>query len=245
MRQIKIGSRGEDVKAWQSFLLSRKYRIGRADGVFGRNTQDATKHIQRRNRLKADGIVGPRTWALVPKNMLPQTNAPTRPTSPQAPTTPTNKWPKQDYVSMVNYFGPVGENQTRVDMPYPLVLAWDSRTTITRMTCNQKVAESVYTIFENTLKVYGEKDIKKLKLDAFGGCLNVRKMRGGSSWSIHSWGTAIDLDPDRNQLRWGRDRAVFARKEYDEFWKIVEKEGWVSLGRARNFDWMHFQAALL
>jgi hypothetical protein len=79
----------------------------------------------------------------------------------------------------------------------------------------------------------------------FGGCLNVRKMRGGSAWSIHSWGAAIDLDPDNNQLKWASPKATFSKKEYEPFWKIVEAEGWTSLGRRRNYDWMHFQAAYL
>ena len=87
--------------------------------------------------------------------------------------------------------------------------------------------------------------IKELRLNRFGGCLNVRKMRGGSAWSIHSWGAAIDIDPDRNQLKWGKDKAFLARSEYEPFWKIVEAEGWTSLLRARNFDAMHIQAANL
>jgi hypothetical protein len=157
-----------------------------------------------------------------------------------------NKWPKQNYDSMVNFYGEVGENQSSLVLPYSLVLAWDTNVTVKKLTCNKKVQQSIYTIFENTLKTYGIKDIKKLKLDVFGGCLNVRKMRGSTtSWSIHSWGAAIDLDPNRNQLKWGKDKAVFAKKEYEPFWKIVETEGWVSLGRARNYDWMHFQAATL
>lgn len=157
-----------------------------------------------------------------------------------------NKWPKQNYDSMVNFYGNVGENQSSLVLPYPLVLAWDTNVTVKKLTCNKKVQQSIYTIFENTLKTYGITDIKKLKLDVFGGCLNVRKMRGSTtSWSIHSWGAAIDLDPNRNQLKWGKDKAVFAKKEYESFWKIVESEGWVSLGRVRNYDWMHFQAATL
>ncbi|MCF8078467.1 MAG: hypothetical protein K9K88_04215 [Desulfobacterales bacterium] len=46
-------------------------------------------------------------------------------------------------------------------------------------------------------------------------------------------------------LKWGRDRAHFARTEYDAWWRLWEEEGWVSLGRQRNFDWMHVQAAQL
>ncbi|MCH7410937.1 hypothetical protein MM239_16125 [Belliella sp. DSM 111904] len=62
---------------------------------------------------------------------------------------------------------------------------------------------------------------------------------------MHSWGIAIDFDPSNNQLKWGRDMATFAGPEYHAWWDIWESEGWVSLGRLRNFDWMHVQAASL
>jgi len=51
------------------------------------------------------------------------------------------------------------------------------------------------------------------------------------------------MDPDNNQLKWGKDRASFAKPVYNDYWKIVEAEGATSLGRSRNFDWMHFQFA--
>lgn len=157
-----------------------------------------------------------------------------------------NKWPNQDYNSMVSFYGEVGENQTSLVLPYTLRLAWDTNATVKKITCNEKVSESLHKIFEQTLKVYGEKELRRLRLDIFGGCLNVRKMRGSTkSWSIHSWGAAIDLDPDKNALKMTGKQATFAKPEYRDFWKIVESEGWVSLGRARNYDWMHFQAALL
>jgi hypothetical protein len=60
---------------------------------------------------------------------------------------------------------------------------------------------------------------------------------------MHSWGIAIDYDPNRNKLRWGAEKAVFAREEYKPWWEFWEEEGWISLGRSRNFDWMHVQAA--
>jgi hypothetical protein len=152
-------------------------------------------------------------------------------------------WPKQDYRSMVDFYGPVGENQTSLILPYPLILDWDTSYAIKKITCHEKVKNSLERIFSLTLEKYGMESIKKLDLNKFGGCLNVRKMRGGSSWSIHSWGCAVDLSSDKNQLKWGSDKAQFAKKEYDSFWKIVENEGWVSLGRYKNYDWMHFQAA--
>lgn len=228
---LKKGSFGEEVKQWQLFLQSAGYRIPFVDGAFGPITERETLKFQAKNGLKPDGIVGSKTWNFI--------------TTVTNNTPLSKRWPKQDYKSMVNFYGPVGENQTQIEIPYKLKLAWDQNVSLTKITCNQKCAKSFYSIFEKTFKTYGIKEIKRLRLDLFGGCLNVRKMRGGSSWSIHSWGAAIDLDPDHNQLRWSKPRAVFSKKEYEDFWKIVEAEGWTSLGRERNFDWMHFQAAYL
>jgi Putative peptidoglycan binding domain len=231
MEALKKGSFGEEVKQWQLFLQSAGYKIPYVDGAFGPETERETLKFQLKNGLKADGIVGPKTWKFV--------------TNVSKNTPLSQKWPKQDYNSMVNFYGPVGENQTQLEVPYKLKLAWAPSTTLTKVTCHQKIAKSLYTIFENTLKTYGEKEISKLRLDIFGGILNVRKMRGGSSWSIHSWGAAMDLDPDNNQLRWGKDKASFAKPVYNDFWKIVEAEGWVSLLKERNMDAMHIQAARL
>ena len=40
-------------------------------------------------------------------------------------------------------------------------------------------------------------------------------------------------------------RPRLAQPDGETFWKLWEDEGWVSLGRARNYDWMHVQAARL
>ena len=122
-------------------------------------------------------------------------------------------------------------------------IAWNKTQKIKRFSCHERVADSVGRILKRTHEHYGDKKISELGLDLFGGCLNVRKMRGGSKWSTHAWGIAIDWDPERNQLRWNDEKANFARPIYEEWWRIWEDEGWVSLGRQRNFDWMHIQAA--
>ena len=113
---------------------------------------------------------------------------------------------------------------------------------IKKITCHEKVADSLLRILSKVRDEFGPNDEA---LKRFGGCLNVRKMRGGSSWSIHSWGAAVDLDPDRNQLRWDHTRARLAAKKYLPLWDIVAGEGWTGLGPARDFDWQHFQAARL
>jgi Putative peptidoglycan binding domain/D-alanyl-D-alanine carboxypeptidase len=228
MEAIKLKSFGPEVKQWQLFLQSAGYQIPVADGAFGPQTERETIKFQVSHGLKADGVVGEKTWKFITK------------VSENTPL--SQRWPKQDYNSMVNFYGPVGENQTSLELPYPMRLAWDTNVIVKKITCHQKVASSLHTILENTLKTYGQKDLEKLRLDMFGGCINIRRMRGGNSWSQHAWGCAVDIDPDNNQLKWGRDRASFAKPVYDKFWNIVENEGWNSLGRSRGYDYMHFSA---
>jgi len=91
------------------------------------------------------------------------------------------------------------------------------------------------------LVLYGYDKLKELGIDLFGGCFNYRKMRGGSSYSVHAWGLAIDLDPARNTLNETSKTARFARPEYKALIDIFYKHGFVSLGREANYDWMHFQ----
>ena len=230
MEAIKLKSFGPEVKQWQLFLQSAGYKIPVADGAFGPQTERETIKFQVSHGLKADGVVGEKTWKFVTK------------VSENTPL--SQRWPKQDYNSMVNFYGPVGENQTSLELPYQMKLAWDTNVIVKKITCHQKVASSLYKVLENVKKIYGN-DISKLNLDLFGGCINVRRMRGGSSWSIHSWGAAIDIDPDHNQLRWGRDQAAFGKPIYKDYLDCFEAEGWVSLLRARNMDGMHTQAATL
>ncbi|HLW33012.1 MAG TPA: M15 family metallopeptidase [Aequorivita sp.] len=134
-----------------------------------------------------------------------------------------------------------GSYLTNITLPYPMRLAWDKNVKVNKMRCHKKVADQLTAIFSEILDYYGNERIEELGLDLFGGCFNFRQMRGGSDWSRHSWGLAVDLDPDRNQLRWNSDKAIFARPEYQPMIDIFYKHGFESLGREKNYDWMHFQ----
>lgn len=153
------------------------------------------------------------------------------------------KWPPQEQNALMNFYGDVGENQVKIQTPYPLRIAWEPKQVINKFSCHEKVADSLVRVMERVLDAYGLEEIQGLRLDLWGGCLNVRPMRGGTKWSTHSWGIAIDWDPDRNQLKWNHTKASLARPEYDTWWKLWEEEGWTSLGRAKDYDWMHVQAA--
>jgi hypothetical protein len=152
-------------------------------------------------------------------------------------------WPLQKDV--MKYYGAVGKNQGRITLPFPMKLAWDKTHVIKTVTLHEKVCDSANRVFQRIADAYTPQQRVELGLDLFGGSLNVRKMRGGNVWSMHSWGIAIDFDPERNQLRMTRLQARLGKPDAEMFWKLWEEEGWLSLGRARNYDFMHVQAARL
>jgi len=183
----------------------------------------------------------------VGKVVLPAPGKPERalppPVLPPDAPAPRTTWPRQ--VDVPKVFGAVGTNQTVILTPWQMELAWDSGVKTRKISLHEKVAPSAMRALDRIYRHYGDAGIRDLGLHKFGGSLNVRKMRGGDSYSMHSWGIAIDFDPDRNQLRWDHTKARLAKPDAKVFWDIWESEGWVSLGRERDFDWMHVQAARL
>ena len=136
-----------------------------------------------------------------------------------------------------------GSYLVSIKLPFPMRLAWDKNTIVKTMRCHKLVANQLTAIFTDILSTYGIAKIQELGIDLFGGCFNFRQMRGGSDWSRHSWGIAVDLDPERNQLKETSKTARFARPEYKQMIDIFYKHGFVSLGREKNYDWMHFEVS--
>lgn len=130
---------------------------------------------------------------------------------------------------------------TTVISPFPLRIAWDTDTTTLKIRCHKLIAPNLTAALGEILLHYGYDKIKELGIDLYGGCFNYRKMRGGSAWSKHAWGIAIDLDPARNTLKETSRTARFARPEYKPMIDIFYKHGFISLGREKNYDWMHFE----
>lgn len=146
---------------------------------------------------------------------------------------------------IIKTYGQPGDtkNFTVITLPYPMRVAWDLKTKITKMQCHKLVAQQFKNIFDTILIQYEYPRIQELGIDLYGGCYNFRQMRGGTNWSRHSWAIALDLDPVRNQLHETSKTARFARPEYKMMIDIFYANGFLSLGREKNYDWMHMEAA--
>lgn len=104
---------------------------------------------------------------------------------------------------------------------------------------HKKCAESLKRIFARIWERCGKSqaEIDRIGMSIYAGAYLFRKMRGGSSLSMHSWGCAIDFDPARNGL--GNKNPKMDRRVIEEF----EREGWEWGGHWTRTDGMHFQAA--
>lgn len=218
------------IAAGQAVLAAQGYEPGVIDGYAGHNTREAlTEWMSAR-------VSGAR----------PQISRKPASAAGVRVGREAMRWPRQS--NMEEFFGPAGGPDATAgacQLPFAHPIAWNTTESVTRFFCHQLVAAPLTVIYAEAARHYGEAEYRRLRLDLYGGCYNDRNMRGGSRKSTHAYGAAVDQDPDRNQLRWSRDRAAFARPEYDAWWAIVEAQGAVSLGRVADMDWMHFQFARL
>jgi hypothetical protein len=194
--------------------------------------------------LAEDGIYGDNT-AFAARAWLAAGGQPRNTPAPVTgqPVASAAYWPKQ--ADVARFFGAAGSPDCtagRCQLPFAFPLAWDADQRLTSFSCHKLVAEPLTRIFANAAKQFGEATFRLMRLDQFGGCYNYRQMRGGSSLSMHSWGIAVDLDPVNNGLTTRAPQALFSGDDYEPFWRIVEAEGFYSLGRRENRDWMHFEA---
>ena len=72
------------------------------------------------------------------------------------------------------------------------------------------------------------------QLKTWDGCYNVRMMRGGTNYSLHSWGVAVDMNAATNQMGTIGDMTP-------EFVQCWVDAGWDHGGTWQRSDPMHFQ----
>ena len=64
MPVLKLGSKGDFVTIAQGRLVVLGYKIA-IDGIYGEKTKKAVMELQRAKNLACDGIIGPKTWAVL------------------------------------------------------------------------------------------------------------------------------------------------------------------------------------
>jgi hypothetical protein len=99
--------------------------------------------------------------------------------------------------------------------------------------CNKDLVKPLTLAFTNLIerKLVGE-------LKTWDGCFSIRKVRGGQSMSLHSWGLAIDLNAAWNGL--GKEPQLSS-----EFVKCFTDAGFDWGGNFSRKDGMHLQLAKL
>ncbi len=108
---LRNGMRGESVREIQQALITLGYLKGKADGIFGNQTENAVRKFQKKNKLTVDGLVGEVTKKLLLSQAAGQTGVPTAtpsstPTVTPAPTAtpaPETSAPESDSLFQGNY----------------------------------------------------------------------------------------------------------------------------------------------
>ncbi len=197
---------------------------GQIDGFYGPQTEAASEQLR---KLDATGTL-PRGFG----DITPVRSNP-------------HHFPIESLENLIEFYGQPGQVPLKkVKCPWTLRLDWNLRHSTNVISIHEKLAGSLTEVLQQIYDHYGNGGIKEYGLDRYGGSYNPRKKRGSvNAWSTHAWGIAIDWFPSANKLRWRSERASLANPDLDPWWEIWEREGWLSLGRSEDRDWMHVQAA--
>src|SRR5216683_2356754 len=112
-----------------------------------------------------------------------------------------NKWPHDDIKSLLAFYGKPGSSLVYCNPTFEMQTSWMEGGVykpITKFSVHSKCLDAFNTVFENIWNHVG-KDINAIyhyNLHRFGGCFNIRSIRGATRPSVHSFGAAIDINPD-------------------------------------------------
>ncbi len=123
------------------------------------------------------------------------------------------------------------EQLDRARLPFPVPLSWKPAQSVARLLCHKKLVPIFPQVFE-TLEQRGLRE----KIKTYGGCFNFRSKRTSGKLSTHSWGIAIDLNPDSNPQGSAGDMDSGVVKVFQEFGFT-----WGGDWSGKSRDPMHFQ----
>ena len=129
------------------------------------------------------------------------------------------------------------ENTEVFQLPFWMVLSWDTDRKIDRFRAHKKVGGAIVDAIAELGWIH-RNDLRGKNLDRFGGVFNFRAKREGDKLSTHSWGIAIDLNPHIGKL----GSVLDARYYPKSIVKVFERRGFEWGGRWDYPDAMQFQA---
>jgi hypothetical protein len=194
-------------------------------------TEDQIAAMQQRIKdryypmLKVDGFWGPKSQMACRdylRSLMPK----------------PNPWPLADQKSLKLFYGEAGDesNLVMINFPYPMYYGGKQ---VTRTRVHKKCADSLLKILNNIKDLIFHHPQIEDEAQDYGGIYNFRKKRGGSTYSLHAWGAAIDLDADDNTFR---DSWPMKADMPLEIMECFAREGWKSGGAFWGYDAMHFEA---
>ena len=207
IKVLKSGDNNDNVKLAQQLLLKLGYKVA-VDGDFGKQTRKAVKKFQKKAHLKADGVVGPKTWRILNERAAKQEQ--TKPTSIKVnPVVDESSWLKKKTWDK--------HTDARIKTLHPLVRAKFIQFIIKaekELKKQLRVTSGLRTIKEqNKLYAQGRTRPGKIVTNAKGGksyhnfglAVDIVEIKNGKAlWSNPDWGKISELGKSLG-LEWGGD----------------------------------------
>ena len=187
-------------------------------------TRQQIQQIQERIGTTPDGFWGPKSVAACQRYLrllMPSTNL----------------WPTAGPQSLANFYGDPAKGEVidrivRLNV-VGLGLKYDG-SPVKSVNVHRKCADSLHRVLVDI----STRDCAWV-LGEYAGIYNHRPMRGGTRWSLHAYGAAIDLAPGANSLNTHWPTRANMPLEVME---CFAREGWLPAGAFWSRDAMHFQA---
>lgn len=147
-------------------------------------------------------------------------------------------FPFPDQSSLRAFYGDPGDESNLVSFQFPYPMYYGGKL-VTKSRCHKKIVDPLLRVLEKIGSIYGGNEGIIEEAEDYGGIYNYRPKRGGTSWSVHAWGAAIDLDADDNSFR---DSWPMKADMPLEIMECFAREGFVSAGAFWGYDAMHHEA---
>jgi len=175
--------------------------------------------LQKRVGTTPDGFWGPKSTDACQRHLRSMMPSP-------------NPWPKSSQSELTKFFGAPGDESQLTNLSVTgLGVKYDGKSVKT-IRCNHRISLSLLYILEELAGSHPE------ILADYNGCYNFRKMRGGSSYSLHAYGAAIDFcaGTNGNKQSWPSSATMPI-----EVMEAFAKRGVLSSGAFWSRDAMHHQ----